>query len=166
MQNKKIGTLIIVLTIVSGLFLLSYLEKTKSTGKDSGCIKSECSGVFAIMNSANIGLGLLFGLLSLGIYLVFFSKGEQALLEYIEREKASLGKEEKLRVIAMLLDPNEKKVFDVIRENEGITQHMIRIKTDLSKATVSEVLSAFEKKNIINKVSKGKTYSVFLTENI
>lgn len=166
MQNKKVGFVIIALTVLVSLLLLTYISKTKDAGEQTGCVKSECSGFLATLSSANIGLGLLFGLLSLGIYLVFFSRGEQALLDYIEKEKVNINRDEKLRIIGMLLDSNEKKVFDAIRENDGITQQMIRIKTNLSKSTVSEILSTFEKKNLISKVNKGKTYSVFLTESI
>lgn len=166
MQNTKVGLVIISLSILIGLFLLSYIDDTKQTGEQEGCVQNECAGFLATMSSAHIGLGLLFGLLSLGLYLVFFSKGERALLEYIEQEKAHLGTDEKLRLVGMLLDPNEKIVFDAIREHEGITQQMIRIKTNLSKSTVSEILSAFEKKQLINRVAKGKTYSIFLTKSI
>ncbi len=166
MQNTKIGLIIIGLSMLVGLFLVSYIDDTKVDGQKQGCVKSECSGFLATLNSANIGLGLLFGLLSLGIYLVFFSKGERALLEYIKKEREHMGTDEKLRIVSLLLDPNEKKVFDTIREHEGITQQMIRIKTNLSKSTVSEILSSFEKKSIINRVVKGKTYSIFLIKDI
>ena len=166
MQNTKIGLIIIGLSIFVGLFLLSYIDDTRDTGREEGCVQSECAGFLATFSSAHIGLGLLFGLLSLGVYLVFFSKGERALLEYIEREKTHLGTEEKLRIISMLLDQNEKRVFDTILEHEGITQYMIRVKTNLSKSTVSEILSSFEKKNLINRIAKGKTYSIFLTKDI
>lgn len=166
MQNTKIGLIIIALSILVGLFLLNHIDDTKQTGQREGCVRTECAGFLATMTGANIGLGLLFGLLSLGIYLVFFSKGERALLEYVEKEKAHMGTDEKLRIISLLLDPNEKKVFDTIHEHEGITQQMIRIKTNLSKSTVSEILSSFEKKQLINRVAKGKTYSVFLTKDI
>ncbi|MEK6840316.1 MAG: MarR family transcriptional regulator [Nanoarchaeota archaeon] len=166
MQNTKIGLIIIGLSILIGLFLVNYIDDTRQAGEQEGCAKSECAGFLATMSGANIGLGLLFGLLSLGAYMVFFSKGERALLEYIEKEKAHLGSDEKLRIVGMLLDPNEKMVFDTIREHEGITQQMIRIKTNLSKSTVSEILSAFERKQLISRVVKGKTYSIFLTKSI
>jgi len=166
MQNKKIGFVIIALTVLVSLFLLSYIGKTRDNEEQSGCAKTECSGFLMTLSSANIGLGLLFGLLSLGIYLVFFSRGEQALLDYIEKERTNIGREEKLRIIGLLLNQNEKIVFDAILENEGITQQMIRIKTNLSKSTVSEILSTFEKKHLVNRVNKGKTYAIFLTETI
>ena len=47
-------------------------------------------------------------------------------------------------------------------EQEGILQNALRIKTALSKATVSQILADFEKKNIIAKEPKGKTYAVYL----
>jgi uncharacterized membrane protein len=86
-------------------------------------------------------------------------------LDYIENKKSTLDHDEKLKIVHMMLDENEQKVFDAIRDQEGITQQMIRIRTNLSKSTVSEILSTFEKKHLISRVDKGKTYSVFLTKD-
>jgi uncharacterized membrane protein len=165
MRSKTIGMLVIGLSVLVGLFVLSYTRDTKEQ-EDTSCFKSECAGVYSSLNTAHLGLGVLIALLSLGVYLVFFSRGEQALLDYIEHEKSTLNHEDKLKIVHMMLDENEQKVFDAIRGHEGITQQMIRIKTSLSRSTVSEILSGFEKKHLISRVDKGKTYSVFLTKDI
>lgn len=51
-----------------------------------------------------------------------------------------------------------------MRGQEGIEQNTLCLRTGLSKSKVSLVLGAFEKKNIIRREVKGKTYSIFLTE--
>ena len=63
------------------------------------------------------------------------------------------------------MDDNERKVLKAIKEQEGITQSTLKFRTDLSKAKVSQILTDFEKKHLIKRESKGKTYSVYLTEN-
>jgi uncharacterized membrane protein len=164
MRSKTIGLLVIGFSVLVGLFVLSYTRDTERQ-EETGCFKQECAGVYSTFNTAHLGLGLLIALLSLGVYLVFFSRGEQALLDYIENKKSTLDHDEKLKIVHMMLDENEQKVFDAIRDQEGITQQMIRIRTNLSKSTVSEILSTFEKKHLISRVDKGKTYSVFLTKD-
>ena len=97
--------------------------------------------------------------------MLIFGRTEERLLQQLEQQKQQLSREDKLKIVALLLSENEKKIFNLILEHEGITQNTLRIKTDLSKATVSQILADFEKKNIIKKESKGKTYAVFLKVN-
>lgn len=72
---------------------------------------------------------------------------------------------DKFSLLLRPLDENERKVLIAIKEQEGITQSTLRYRADLSKAKVSQILTDFEKKQLIERKAKGKTYSVFLTEN-
>ncbi|MAH03202.1 transcriptional regulator, partial [Candidatus Pacearchaeota archaeon] len=45
---------------------------------------------------------------------------------------------------------------------DGITQNILRLRTDMSKAKLSYVLQELEKRNLIKRVKKGKTLEVFL----
>ncbi len=83
-------------------------------------------------------------------------------MEQLEQQREDLTREEKLKIVAMLLSENEKKVLHTIVDNEGITQNTLRIRTSLSKALLSKILSDFEKKSIIVREAKGKTYAVYL----
>ena len=64
------------------------------------------------------------------------------------------------------LDENEKNILKAIKDQEGITQSTLKFRVNLSKAKVSQVLTQFEKKNLIAKNIKGKTYELFLREGI
>lgn len=72
---------------------------------------------------------------------------------------------DKFSLLLRPLDDNERKVLIAIKEQGGITQSTLRYRADLSKAKVSQILTDFEKKNLIERKAKGKTYSVFLAEN-
>ena len=72
---------------------------------------------------------------------------------------------DKFSLLLRPLDESERKVLVAIKEQEGITQSTLRYRADLSKAKVSQILTDFEKKQLIERKEKGKTYSVFLTEN-
>ena len=72
---------------------------------------------------------------------------------------------DKFSLLLRPLDDSQKKVLMAIKEQEGITQSTLRFRTDLSKSKVSQILTDFEKKNLVERKAKGKTYSVFLAEN-
>ena len=55
--------------------------------------------------------------------------------------------------------------MSAVKEQDGITQTTLRFRTDLSKAKISQILTDFEKKNLIKREEKGKTYAVYLTQN-
>jgi uncharacterized membrane protein len=59
----------------------------------------------------------------------------------------------------------KKKVIKAIKDKDGITQSTLRYRTDLSKAKISQILTDFEKKHLVKREEKGKTYSVYLAEN-
>lgn len=166
MQNKKLGVIIIVLTILVGGVLLNILSNTNAKNEEASCIQNkECQTISSAIGVSNWGIGFLFGLLFLGLYLIVFDRGDVA-IKQLDYQKDNLKREDKLKIINMMLTPNEKTVFNAILEQDGITQQTLRIRTNLSKSTVSEILSDFEKKSIIKRINKGKTYSVHLTSNI
>ena len=73
--------------------------------------------------------------------------------------------QDKFELILKAMDDNEKKVLKAIKEQEGITQSTLKFRTDLSKAKISQILTDFEKKNLVRRELKGKTYAVHLIEN-
>ena len=62
----------------------------------------------------------------------------------------------------MALDSYEKKVMKAVKEHDGITQNILRLRTDMSKAKLSYVLQELEKRSLIKRIKKGKTLQVFL----
>ena len=60
----------------------------------------------------------------------------------------------------------EKKIINVVRNEPGITQNTLTLRVNLSKAKVSQVLSELEKKNLVKRIPKKKTLSIYLRENI
>ena len=64
------------------------------------------------------------------------------------------------------LNEYEQKVIKAVREQDGITQATLRIRTDLSKTKLSFILADLEKKGLISKQIKGNTNQIFLKRQI
>ena len=98
--------------------------------------------------------------------MIFFSKSEEEILKQLKENKETSLKEEKFNLVLKGLDNYEKKVMKSVKEQDGITQNTLRIRTDMSKAKLSYVLQDLEERGLIKRVKKGKTLAVFLKENL
>lgn len=167
MENKKLGSILLLLGLAMAGVILTYNLNLQRDYAQHFCAPTmQCQEVGSLLSITNFAFGLVFAVLSLGFYLLFFNKGEEAILRRLEEEKTRKLLEDKYNIIVKILDENEKRVLDAVREQEGIGQNTLRLRTGLSKAKVSQVLSDFEKKNLIRREAKGKTYAVYLTEAI
>ena len=163
MEKQKIGIIILIVSLLFGIVVFNLIKNSKEAAREDGCFQNaECNTIATVLSFSHLGIGLLFALFSLGAYLIIFTRTEETLLKQLQEQKERLTKEEKLRIINILLSPNEQKVFQTIIDHEGIMQNTLRIKTNLSKATVSQILTDIEKKDVITNEPQGKTYALYL----
>ena len=166
MENKKLGFIIVAMSILTGILTFSFMN---ALGKQTNALQcyptNECQRVESLMGLSHVAVGLISFIGALGIYLLFFSTSEEAILKRLEDEKNMKIDENKFDIVLKALDDNEKKVLKAIKEQNGITQSTLKYRTDLSKAKVSQILTDFEKKHLVKREAKGKTYSVYLIEN-
>ena len=80
----------------------------------------------------------------------------------LEEEKNSKISEERFSIILKALDSHEKKVMKFIKEQDGITQSTLRLRTDMSKAKLSYVLTELERRGLIKREKKGKSLAIYL----
>src|SRR3989338_6579721 len=171
MQTKKLGFLIVGMSIVLGFIMFSYMNQLSLQGQQLRCNPTqECQQVNSLFGLSHITVGFLSFVFALGFYLLFFDRNTQEVLQEDRavqkniEEKVQM-KSSKFDLLLRPLDDNEKKILTAIKEQQGITQATLRYRANLSKAKISQVLTDFEKKNLISRKAKGKTYQVFLTEN-
>ena len=166
MENKKLGFVILSFSILASILAFGFMGVL---GKQTSALQcyptNECQRVESLLGLSHIAVGLISFIGALGIYLLFFSTSEEAILRRLEEEKNMKIEEDKFELVLKALDENEKKVLKAIKEQNGITQSTLKYRTDLSKAKVSQILTDFEKKNLVKRELKGKTYAVYLAEN-
>jgi ribosomal protein S25 len=166
MENKKLGFVVLSFSILASILAFGFMGVLSKQTSALQCYPTnECQRVESLLGLSHIGVGLISFIAALGVYLLFFSTSEEAILKRLEEEKNMKIEQDKFELILRAMDDNEKKILKAIKEQEGITQSTLKYRADLSKAKVSQILTDFEKKNIVKREQKGKTYAVYLTEN-
>ncbi|MBI2498783.1 winged helix-turn-helix transcriptional regulator [Candidatus Woesearchaeota archaeon] len=167
MNNKKLGIVILSIGVITLILLVNLIGKYNQAIIDEGCFPSEdCKKIESSLSISHLAFGVMGFVISLGFYLLFFSKSEEALLKSLNEEKQTRNKEDRFSILLKALDPFEQRILKVIKEQDGITQNTLRIKADLSKAKTSYVVNDLEDKGLIKRIKKGKTFSVYLRGNI
>ena len=176
MDNKKLGLILIAFSIL--LFILmgyirisiykAYEPQITYYGESCPSDPNICphSQREKALIPINAGFVIAFGILSLGIYLIFFERSQKELIKTLKETKEEKLGEEKFNILLSGLDEDEKKVIKAVKEQDGITQATLRIRIDLSKTKLSLVLTGLEKKGLVKKVIKGKTNQIFLKKAI
>ena len=184
MQNKNLGIVLVVLSliIIASLFVFkAQFQDTFGIHSTEACPHDPAKGelcpyekLVEILPYFYAGISLLIITGLIGIYLIFYiDKEKQLIKEYqdkiskrlVDSHKKEL-KEDKFELFLSALNEDEKKVIKAVREQDGITQATLRIRTDLSKTKLSFILGDLERKNLIKRVSQGKTNQVFLKRDI
>ncbi|HLC63615.1 MAG TPA: MarR family transcriptional regulator [Candidatus Nanoarchaeia archaeon] len=162
MQNRKLGIIFLIISIAVLLILLQLMNGLNKEANALGCFNQDkgCVKVESSLNLTHAAFGFIGFMFALGFYLLFFAKGEEVILKRLERDERKRTKEEEFVLISRALDDYEKKVLEIVRKEEGITQNTLRIKTGMSKAKLSYVLQDLEKKKLVVREQKGKTLAV------
>jgi uncharacterized membrane protein len=80
----------------------------------------------------------------------------------LEKQRKIQTEDERFNILLKGLDTEEKKVIKAVKEQDGISQQTLRIRTDLHKSKLSIVLDGLEKKGLVRRIPKKKTKLVFL----
>ena len=166
MENKKLGFVILSISVIASILSFGFMNVLGRQTSSLQCYPTnECQRVESLLGLSHIAVGLISFIGALGIYLLFFSVSEEAILRRLEENTSVKIEQNKFELVLKAMDENEIKVLKAIKEQEGITQSTLKFRTDLSKAKVSQILTDFERKHLIKRELKGKTYAVYLMEN-
>ena len=166
MENKKLGFVILSISAIASILVYGFMGVLNKQNAALQCYPTnECQRVESLLGLSHVSVGLISFIGALGVYLLFFSTSEEAILKRLEEDKNKAIKQDKFELILKSMDENEKKVLKAVKDQGGITQSTLKYRADLSKAKISQVLTDFEKKHLIKRELKGKTYAVYLTEN-
>src|SRR3989344_6980778 len=123
MNQKKMGWILLVVSMLLLVIFLFIIQSLKKEAQELGCFQD--SGCLQIENSLSIvhfAFGIFGFLLALSFYLLVFSNGEEAILRRLENDSHRELKENKFDLFLKGLDDDEKKVVRAVQEQPGITQ--------------------------------------------
>lgn len=166
MNNKKLGIILIIVCIVLGILIFTFQNQLQRQ-TEAACSCPEMDLGFCPMDGHTpwqtyVGFITISAIIALGIYLIFFEKSQKEILLTLGKQKQLKIQEEKFDILLKGLDQDEKKVIKAVKEQDGITQQTLRLRTDLHKSKLSIVLDSLEKKDLVKRIPKGKTKQVFL----
>ncbi|MAG02828.1 hypothetical protein CMI42_05815 [Candidatus Pacearchaeota archaeon] len=163
MEQKKLGILLVIISFVFGFFLLYFNVNLSGESVELGCNPSEeCTSVSQLISVTNVGFGFFGFMLALGFYFLFFNKTEQKIFDRLEDEKMKEVEKEKFAMILKALDDYERRVMEIVKEQDGITQNTLTLRANMSKAKLSYILQELERRGLVSRVRKGKTLEVHL----
>jgi uncharacterized membrane protein len=167
MDNKKIGIIMIVVCILLGLLIFAFDYQLSSQAEAScSCEEMEDQGFCPHEEKLSwptyLGVALISAIAALGIYLIFFEKSQKEIISTLEKQKHIQVEEEKFDILLKGLTEEEKIVIKAVKEQDGVTQQTLRLRTDMHKSKLSIILDGLEKKGLITRQDKGKTKQVFL----
>ena len=174
-NHKSLGSILIGIAII---FLISLIIFKLQINNLTHTLMKESSGS-CIQNGKcifeqsdlpiYIGIAIIFVTFALGLYLIFFERTKEKtekihkeIVDTLKETKQKNNEDEKFEFLLKALNEEEKKVMKAVKEQEGVEQSTLRIRTDLSKTKLSVVLSELEKKDLLKKVPQGKKNKVYL----
>jgi uncharacterized membrane protein len=162
MINKKLGIVFIILAILISILLYVVSGSLRNEAQILGCYENVgCANIETSLTLTHFAFGIIGFILALGVYLLFFYSGEKQILEALKEQKENELKEQKFEILLSALDEFEAKVMRAVKDQDGIGQRTLVIRTGVSKSKISEVLKNLESKKLIKRVKKGKNNQVF-----
>ncbi len=167
MDNKKLGVMLIIACLGLGSLIFAFNNALNKQAEIScSCTEMQeadfCPHDEQTPWQTYLGIILISGIVALGIYLIFFEKSQKEIISTLEKQKQIQREEEKFNILLKGLNEDEQKVIRAVKEQDGITQQTLRLRTDLHKSKLSITLGGLEKKGLIARKEKGKTKQVFL----
>ena len=138
MDNKKLGIILIIVCLVLG-FLIFTFNQALSVQVEASCSCTEmqnggyCPHDRGTPWQTYLGIILISGLAALGIYLIFFEKSQKEIISTLKKHKQIQIEEEKFDILLKGLNKDEQKVIKAVKEQDGITQQTLRLRTDMHK---------------------------------
>ena len=161
MENKNIGFLLIGISILIIVIIFLYSSALKEISAGS-CSMEEfsCPMNKSIDNQTYLSLSIV-GLLIFVAFVFIFSKPQERIIIKTRTIEKKFPKKE---INTRELNPEEKKILELVQKNKAIFQAELIEKTKFGKAKVTRILDRLEGKGFVERKRRGMTNIVVLKE--
>ncbi len=163
MENKNVGYMLVGISILI-IIIIFLFQNTLTEFVDSSCTLAHggeyCPMYDTINQQTYLALGIVGILIVVGLVLIFSKPQIQTIVKTRTIEK----KPEKKVVNVSDLKNEEKRVFELIKENKAIFQADLIEKTGFGKAKMTRILDRLEGRGFVERKRRGMTNVVVLKE--
>jgi len=160
MKNENVGYMIIGISVLIIVIIFLFNSALKDIVSESCSIEGHknCTMYDTISKQTYLSLSIVGLLIIVGLTLVFTKPDKEVIIKKIKESKP------RIRVNLDEFREEEKKVFELIKENKAIFQADIIEKTGFGKAKVSRIIDKLEGNNLVERKRRGMTNIVVLKE--
>jgi uncharacterized membrane protein len=164
MNNKRVGIILFIISIALLVIFITVSTNLEAKSEELGCFQNkDCEPIQTSLSFTHVGYGIFGFILALSFYLLFLSKGDGAILQHLEEKQQQLTSSQKFDILLRGLDTFEQEVIQTVHVEPGILQNALRLRVDMSKAKLSQVLAQLEKKKLIKREPQKKTLAIYPT---
>ncbi len=159
MENKKVGWIIIGISIIMGIIVLIFNLGLKKIVGETCNHGPTCSMFDTISVQTWISLIIVFIIMGIGI-IILLSKPEKKIIikklkEKVKKKKIDLSK----------LDFKEREIIKILQKEKGVVfQAELKEKLKIGKVGITRVLDKLESKQLIERKRRGMNNIVVLKE--
>ncbi|MBS3077184.1 MarR family transcriptional regulator [Candidatus Pacearchaeota archaeon] len=163
MENKNVGWIMIGLSVVI-VFLVFLFNNTLMDSVRSSCFiqhgdVNSCEMYDSVNYQTYLALAIVGVLIIFGLFLIFSKPNEKIIIKKIKEKKV------RKEVDISSFRPEEKQVYNLVKENGAIFQADLIDKTEFSKARMTRIVDKLEGSGLVERKRRGMTNVVVLKEN-
>ena len=163
MENKDFGYLTIGISLIIILLIFLFNNAIGSAVRDScqlqhGDVQS-CEMFNSVRYQTYLALSIAGLFFLFGLFLIFSKPNEKVVIKKVKEKKVM--KEVNLSSFR----PEEKQVYNLVRENGAMFQADIIEKTGFSKASMTRIVDKLEGNGLVERKRRGLTNVVVLKED-
>ena len=160
MENKNVGWLLLavsILTVIFTFFYSSVLDEAVRTScfLQHGDVQS-CEMFDSVTKQTYFSLSIAGLVVIVSLFLLFSKQKEKLIVKKIKEKQIAK------KVDLSSYRPEEKQVYDLIKENNAIFQADLIEKTGFSKARMTRIVDKLEGHNLVERKRRGLTNVVVL----
>ena len=163
MENKSVGWIMIGISILI-VFLVFLFNNTLMESVRNSCFiqhgdVQSCEMYDSVNYQTYLALGIVGVLIIFSLFLIFSKPDEKIIVKKIKEKKV----EKKADLSSFR--PEEKQVYNLVKENNAIFQADLIEKTEFSKARMTRIVDKLEGAGLVERKRRGMTNVVVLKEN-
>ncbi len=162
MENKNVGYILLGISVLVVIIIFMF-QNTLEGFVDASCTLAHgeefCPMYDTIDKQTYLALGIVGLLVLVSLTLIFSKPREKIIVKKVE------AKRKKINFNLSDLNSEEKKVFDLIKNEKAIFQSDLIEKTGFGKAKITRIIDRLEGRLLVERKRRGMTNIVVLREN-